>query len=96
MPTESLDKLVAEMVEDDELFAAAVFTQAVKHLGHVEGLRYAVQRIGVKLFADRSGLSHKSVSNFVSGKSDFTFEEAMQAIDAFGVTMSLRRKKKAA
>ena len=94
--SESYDADIAKEMQDPE-FARGMVLHALGSGDSVEdALKYAIQRMGVKEFAEQSGLSIQNVSAFINGKRRFGFRNLSRCLAVFGLKFVVARDDEAA
>ena len=93
MRSKSYDKVIAEKMRDPDL-AKAVVIHAVESGDSIEeALTIAITSMGIKEFADKSGIKMQNVSQFVQGKRAFGYKTLAKCLAVFGLRFAVSEDK---
>ena len=83
------DKLIAEHMRDQE-FAKGVVLHSLECGDSIEeALRLAIRSMGIKEFANKSGISTQRVSAFVAGQRSLELNNLVNGLSVFGLKLSV-------
>ena len=95
MRSKSYDKKLAEKMSDPDL-AKAVVIHAVENGDSIEeALTIAITGMGIKEFANKSGIKMQNVSQFVQGKRAFGYKTLAKCLAVFGLKFAVTEDRAA-
>lgn len=86
------DKLIAEHMRDQE-FAKGVVLHSLECGDSIEeALRLAIRSMGIKEFAEKSGIPIQNVSEFAQNNKSWGYKRLEKGLAVFGLEFTVRDK----
>ena len=91
--SESYDEFIAEKMRDPE-YAREQSKVSIELRGNVaDGLRVAIRAMGIKDFAEKSGIPIQNVSEFAQNNKSWGYNRLEKSLAVFGLEFSVKDKK---
>lgn len=90
--SESYDEFIAEKMRDPD-YAREQIKASIELRGSIaDGLRVAIRALGIKEFAEKSGIPIQNVSEFAQNNKSWGYKRLEKGLAVFGLEFTVRDK----